>query len=271
MSRLKARFQALKAENRAALITYIMACDPDRESSQKLLDALPSAGADIIEFGMPFTDPMADGPAIQLAARRALAAGGSLALTLEMVARFRQTDRDTPVVLMGYYNPVYTRGPERFCREAAEAGVDGLIIVDLPPEEVDELLPHARAQGIDFIFLATPTSDEARLPQVVSRASGFVYYVSIAGITGTRSADEAAVADAVARIRRHTDLPVCVGFGIKSPEQAAAIARIADGVVVGSAIVQAATDLGNAGALDLVRGLATGIRGAAVAENGTGK
>jgi tryptophan synthase alpha chain len=263
MSRLAARFKALKAENRAALITYVMACDPDRDGSQALLDGLPAAGADIIEFGMPFTDPMADGPAIQLAARRSLAAGGSLTATLEMVARFRETDRDTPVVLMGYYNPIYVRGPERFCRDAAAAGVDGLIVVDLPPEEVDELLVHARAYGIDFIFLATPTSDEARLPQVVGRASGFVYYVSIAGITGTRSADEAAVAEAVARIRRHTDLPVCVGFGIKSPDQAAAIARIADGVVVGSAIVQAAAEQGGAGALDLVRRLAAGIRGAA--------
>ncbi|MDA8231853.1 MAG: tryptophan synthase subunit alpha [Magnetospirillum sp.] len=267
MSRIAARFAKLAAEGRPALVTYVMACDPDRATSQAILDGLPAAGADIVEFGIPFTDPMADGAAIQSAAGRALAAGGSLRLTLEMVARFRERDADTPVVLMGYYNPVYAWGPESFCRAAAAAGVDGLILVDLPPEEVDELLPHARANGIDFIFLTTPTSDDARLPTVVGNASGFVYYVSITGITGTRSASRQAIEEAVARIRRHTSLPVCVGFGIKTPEQAAEVARVADGVVVGSAIVQAVAD--NAGTaasvsapLDLVRALAAGIRAA---------
>ena len=267
MSRLQARFARLKAENRAALVSYVMACDPDRATSQAILDGLPAAGADIIELGMPFTDPMADGPAIQLAAQRALAAGGSLKATLEMAAAFRRAESDTPLVLMGYYNPVHAWGPEAFCRAAAEAGIDGLILVDLPPEEVDELLPHTRANGIDFIFLTTPTSDDVRLPTVVADASGFVYYVSVAGITGTRSASADAIADATRRIRRHTALPICVGFGIKTPEQAAEVARIADGAVVGSAIVQtAAAAAGTADAvrapLDLVRSLAAGMRGA---------
>jgi tryptophan synthase alpha chain len=269
MSRLSARFAQLKAENRAALVTYMMACDPDRAASQAIFNGLPAAGADIIEFGMPFTDPMADGPAIQLAAQRGLAAGGSLAVVLEMVAAFRATDATTPVVLMGYYNPVYAWGPEAFCQAAATAGIDGLILVDLPPEEVDELLPYARANGIDFIFLTTPTSDDARLPVVVGNASGFVYYVSIAGITGTKSASGQAIEEAVTRIRRHTALPVCVGFGIKSPEQAAEIARVAEGVVVGSAIVQAiaenaGTDSATSAPLDLVRALASGVRAARV-------
>jgi len=268
MSRLSRRLQDLAARNRAALVTYIMGFDPDRATSQAIFDGLPAAGADIIEFGMPFTDPMADGPAIQFAAGRALEAGGSLKGTLEMVAAFRRTDDATPVVLMGYYNPVYAWGPEQFCADAARAGVDGLIIVDLPPEEADELLPHCLANGIDFIFLTTPTSDEARLPVIVGQASGFVYYVSIAGITGTASASNQAIGDAVARIRRHTSLPVCVGFGIKTAGQAADVARMADGVVVGSAIVAAAADAAKAGAdpveaaLSLVRGLAAGVRGA---------
>lgn len=267
MSRLNARFAKLAAENRAALVTYCMACDPDRATSQAILNGLPAAGADIIEFGMPFTDPMADGPSIQYAAQRALKAGGSLKLTLEMVTEFRQTDDETPVVLMGYYNPVYSWGLETFCADAAKAGIDGLILVDLPPEEAGELLPHCRANGMDFIFLTTPTSDDARLPVIVKDASGFVYYVSIAGITGTASASQSAIADAVARIRRHTDLPICVGFGIKSPEQAAEIAKVAEGAVVGSAIVQCAAD--NAGTakavsapLELVKQLAAGVRGA---------
>jgi len=266
-SRLSARFIHLAAENRAALVTYIMACDPDRATSQAILDGLPAAGSDIIELGVPFTDPMADGPAIQLAGGRALAAGGSLRTTLEMVAAFRKKDDATPVVLMGYYNPIYAWGPEKFCQDAAKAGIDGLILVDLPPEEVDELLPHSRANGIDFIFLTTPTSDDVRLPTVVGEASGFVYYVSIAGVTGTRSASLAGIEAAVSRIRRHTSLPICVGFGIKTPEQVADIARVADGAVVGSAIVQAIAD--NVGKpevvsapLDQVRTLAAGLRGA---------
>jgi len=265
MSRLAARFAALAAENRAALVTYVMAADPDRAASQAILAGLPAAGADVIEIGVPFTDPMADGPAIQLAGGRALAAGGSLRVTLEMVAEFRRADQTTPLVLMGYYNPIYAWGPETFCRDAAVAGIDGLILVDLPPEEVGELLPHAQANGIDFIFLATPTSDDVRLPKVVGDASGFVYYVSIAGVTGTRSATAAAIETAVQRIRRHTDLPICVGFGIKTPEQAAEIARLADGAVVGSAIVQAIADnIGRpevvSAPLDQVRALAAGVR-----------
>lgn len=263
MSRLSQRFEQLKAEGRAALVTYIMANDPDLETSQQVLDGLGDAGADIIELGMPFTDPMADGPAIQAAALRALGAGGTTARVLEMVTKFRAHDQTTPIVLMGYYNPVYSWGPEKFCADAAKAGVDGLIIVDLPPEEVDELLPFAKANGIDFIFLTTPTSDDARLPVILAKASGFVYYVSIAGITGTGSAALDDVAGAVARIRRHTDLPVCVGFGIRTPEQAAGIAKIADGAVVGSAIVDALTKQGDA--LGLVRELSQGVRNARTA------
>lgn len=268
MSRLAARFAKLAAENRAALVTYSMAFDPDRAASQELLNGLPAAGADIIEFGMPFTDPMADGPAIQYAAQRALASGGTLKGCLEMVAEFRRTDDDTPIILMGYYNPVYSWGPEKFCADAAKAGIDGLILVDLPPEEADELLPHCRANAIDFIFLTTPTSDDARLPVIVGNASGFVYYVSIAGITGTASASATAIGDAVTRIKRHTALPVCVGFGIKTPQQAAEVARLADGAVVGSAIVAAAFEAKEKGenpaqaALALVRELAAGVRGA---------
>lgn len=268
MSRLAKRFMKLAAEQRAALVTYVMGFDPDRATSQKILDGLPGAGADIIEFGMCFTDPMADGPAIQWAAERALEAGGSLKGTLEMVAEFRKGDDATPVVLMGYYNPIYAWGTEAFCQAAAAAGVDGLIVVDIPPEEADEIVPHCRANQIDFIFLTTPTSDDARLPAIVGDASGFVYYVSIAGITGTASATSQAIADAVARIRRHCPLPVCVGFGIKTPDQAAEVARLADGVVVGSAIVAAAENAREHGkdpaeaALALVRQLAEGVRGA---------
>lgn len=268
MSRLGKRFMKLAAEQRAALVTYVMGFDPDRATSQAILNGLPGAGADIVEFGMCFTDPMADGPAIQAAAQRALTAGGSLRGTLEMVAEFRKTDAATPVVLMGYYNPVHAWGPEQFCKDAGEAGIDGLIIVDLPPEEADELVPHCRANRIDFIFLTTPTSDDARLPVILNDASGFVYYVSIAGITGTASASTQAIEDAVARIRRHCPLPVCVGFGIKTPGQAAEIACVADGVVVGSAIVAAAETAREHGkdpveaALTLVRQLAEGVRGA---------
>ena len=262
MSRIQARFAKLKSENRAALVTFTTACDPDRATSQSMLNSLPAAGADVIELGMPFTDPMADGPAIQLAAQRALAAGGSLKVTLEMVAEFRKTDSDTPIILMGYYNPIYAWGAEKFATDAAKAGVDGLIIVDLPPEEAGELVPYLRAVGIDFIVLTTPTSDDARLPVVLANASGFVYYVSIAGITGTGSASNSAIEEAVTRIRRHTDLPVCVGFGIKSAEQAAEVARAAEGAVVGSAIVQVLAEQGQAPALALVKTLAAGVRAA---------
>jgi tryptophan synthase alpha chain len=263
MTRIAKRFQKLKAENRAALVTFIMAGDPDRAASQALLNGMPAAGADIIELGMPFTDPMADGPAIQLAAGRALAAGGSLRQTLEMVAEFRKTDRDTPIILMGYYNPIYAWGPEKFAGDAALAGVDGMIIVDLPPEEAGELVPYLRSAAIDFIVLTTPTSDDARLPVVLANASGFVYYVSIAGITGTASATADTIGAAVTRIRRHTDLPVCVGFGIRTPDQAAEIARLAEGAVVGSAIVQTQADSGSVETtLALVKDLAAGMRGA---------
>ena len=263
MSRLQTRFNELKAANRAALVTYVMACDPDAETSQAVLDGLPASGADIIELGMPFTDPMADGPAIQASALRALKAGGSTQLVLDMVKAFRTKDQNTPLVLMGYYNPIYSWGAEKFCADAAAAGVDGLIIVDLPPEEVDELLPFAKANTIDFIFLTTPTSDDARLPTILAKASGFVYYVSIAGITGTRSANTTDVGQAVERIRRHTDLPVCVGFGIKSKAQAAEIARIADGVVVGSAIVDLLkTEGGVWAAQAFVKDIADGVKGA---------
>jgi len=267
MSRIAARFAQLKAEGRAALVTFVTAGDPDQATSQQVLAGLPAAGADLIELGMPFTDPMADGPAIQQAALRALASGATMERTLAMVAAFRQQDDATPVVLMGYYNPIYAWGAERFAADAAKAGVDGLIIVDLPPEEAAELVPHLRAVGIDFIVLTTPTTDDARLPVVLANASGFVYYVSIAGITGTASASEAAVAAAVTRIRRHTDLPVCVGFGIRSPQQAAGIARLADGAVIGSAIVQTLAEaVGTPQAvtapLALVEDLAAGVRAA---------
>ncbi|RAU23753.1 tryptophan synthase subunit alpha [Paramagnetospirillum kuznetsovii] len=261
MSRIAKRFATLKAENRAGLVSFIMANDPDRATCQRVLNGLPAAGADLIELGMPFTDPMADGPAIQLAAQRALAAGGSLRGTLEMVAEFRKTDKDTPVILMGYYNPIYAWGAEKFAGDAALAGVDGLIIVDLPPEEAGELVPHLRAAAIDFIVLTTPTSDDARLPVVLANASGFVYYVSIAGITGTGSATKSAIEEAVSRIRHHTDLPVCVGFGIKTPDQAAEVARLAEGAVVGSAIVSVLAETKSAEApLALVKELAVGVR-----------
>ncbi|MFD2234724.1 tryptophan synthase subunit alpha [Phaeospirillum tilakii] len=267
MSRIAARFAQLKAEGRAALVTFITAGDPDQAVSQQVLAGLPAAGADLIELGMPFTDPMADGPAIQQAALRALASGATMEHTLAMVAEFRRQDDVTPIVLMGYYNPIHAWGPERFAADAARAGVDGMIVVDLPPEEAGELVPHLRAQGIDFIVLTTPTTDDARLPVVLANASGFVYYVSIAGITGTASASEDAVAAAVARIRRHTDLPVCVGFGIRTPAQAAGIARLADGAVIGSAIVQTLAEaVGTARAvsapLALVGELAAGVRAA---------
>lgn len=238
MSRIAGRFSALKTEGRAGLVTFLTAGDPDRLTSQALLDGLPAAGADLIEIGMPFSDPMADGPAIQAASIRALNTGASLAGTLEMVAKFRTRDQLTPVILMGYYNPIHAHGVAAFCVEAAAAGVDGLIIVDLPPEEAEELAGPAREQGIDFIFLTAPTTDDARLPVVLASASGFVYYVSIAGVTGTASASLDAIGGAMARLRRHTSLPVAVGFGLKTAEQVAAVGKLADAAVVGSAIVQ---------------------------------
>ena len=237
MSRIDDRFAALRAENRAAFIAFVMAGDPDRERSLEIVRGLPGAGVDLIELGMPFTDPMADGPAIQAAGQRALAAGQTMADTLAMVRAFRGGDQKTPIILMGYYNPVYSMGVERFVAAAKEAGIDGLIIVDLPPEEDDELcLPAARA-GLHFVRLATPTTDDRRLPAVLANTSGFVYYVSITGITGAAAAVADEVAPEVARIKRATDLPVCVGFGVRTPENAAAIAQVADGVVVGTAIV----------------------------------
>ena len=272
MSRIEQRFAALKAEGRAGLVAYLVAGDPDLDTSRRLLEGVAAAGADLIEIGMPFSDPMADGPLIQAAGLRALRAGMTLRKTLAMVQGLRARDPDTPYVLMGYYNPVYRYGAEAFAKDAAAAGVDGLIIVDLPPEEDPELAEPARRAGLDLVRLATPTSDAARLPRIVERASGFIYYVAIAGITGTSSADAAGVRDAVARIRRFSDLPVAVGFGIKTPEQAAQIARIADAAAVGSALVDRLTQnldpAGKAkpGLIDAVLGdisaLAKGIRGA---------
>ena len=237
MTRIDARFATLKVANRSAFVSFIMAGDPNRATAQEILNGLPGAGVDIIEIGMPFTDPMADGPAIQLAGQRALAGGMTLESTLEMIADFRATDADTPVVLMGYYNPVFAMGVEAFLKAATEAGVDGLIIVDLPPEEDAELCLPALEAGLNFIRLATPTTDDARLPAVVRNTSGFVYYVSITGITGSAEADAVAVAADVERIRAASSLPVCVGFGIKTPEAAGKMAQVAEGVVVGSAIV----------------------------------
>ncbi|HEY1720095.1 MAG TPA: tryptophan synthase subunit alpha [Magnetospirillaceae bacterium] len=242
MSRLATRFAALKSAGRPGLVSFVTAGDPDTATGQAILDGLPGAGADIIELGMPFTDPMADGPAIQASSLRALKAGMTLAGTLEMVRKFRTKDAHTPIVLMGYYNPIYIMGPEKFCVAAREAGVDGLIIVDLPPEEAQELVKPARANDIDFIVLTTPTTDDARLPAVLGNASGFVYYVSIAGITGTASASNVAIADSVARLRRHTKLPIAVGFGIRTPAMAAEVGAIADASVVGSAIVSQIVD-----------------------------
>lgn len=272
MSRIAPRFEALRREGRAGLVTYVMAGDPDAETTARILAGLPAAGADIIELGMPFSDPMADGPAIQAAGLRALAAGMTMKSTLDLVRGFRNGDAHTPVVLMGYFNVLFAYGVARFMRDAREAGADGVIVVDLPPEESAEAAPHAAAEGLDFIRLATPTSDDKRLPRILAGASGFLYYVSILGITGTRSVDDAAVRAAIARLRRHTTMPVAVGFGIKTPESAAAIARDADAAVVGSAIVQAvadsldadgkATDSTVGKVLDLVRALADGVRGA---------
>jgi tryptophan synthase alpha chain len=236
--RIAARFAALRAEGRGGLVTFLTAGDPDAATSARLIAGLPRAGADLIEIGMPFSDPMADGPAIQASSLRALRAGMSLRGTIELVRQFRARDDETPLVLMGYYNPIYRYGTERFIADARAVGVDGLIVVDLPPEEDAELAEPARAAGIDLIRLTTPTSDDRRLPTVLDQSSGFVYHVAIAGITGTKSAAEATIAAALARLRRHTALPVAVGFGIKTPDQAAEVARLADAAVVGTALVQ---------------------------------
>lgn len=272
MSRIKARFDKLRAENRAAFIPFIMAGDPDAAQSLELLRRLPAAGADVIELGVAFTDPMADGPAIAAAGLRALRAGQSLPKTLDMVRSFREEDKDTPIILMGYYNPFYAYGPERFVADARAAGVDGLIIVDLPPEEDAELCLPARAAGLDFIRLATPTTDDARLPAVVRNTSGFVYYVSIAGITGKGAGDAAAVRAALDRLRDASGLPAAVGFGVRTPEKAREFAVFADAVVVGSALVdEFAKSLeaapGNAdnavnAVLRLARDISEAIRGA---------
>ena len=238
-TRIDTRFAKLGAEGRAALVTFVMAGDPDPATSLAIIKALPAAGADLIEIGMPFTDPMADGPAVQAAGLRALAAGETLAGTLKLVREFRADDQSTPIILMGYYNPIYIYGVDRFLVDAKSAGIDGLIVVDLPPEEDDELCKPALAAGLNFIRLATPTTDDARLPKVLTNTSGFVYYVSIAGITGAATPDFGKVATAVARIKSHTNLPVAVGFGVKTAADAAAIAAGADGVVVGSTLVDA--------------------------------
>jgi tryptophan synthase alpha chain len=268
-SRIDTRFAELAREDRAALVTFVMGGDPDLETSLALLRALPSAGADVIELGMPFTDPMADGPAIQAAGLRALAAHTTLAKVLALAAAFRETDAATPLVLMGYYNPIYVYGVARFLADAKAAGVDGLIVVDLPPEEDSELCLPALDAGIAFVRLATPTTDDARLPAVLAHTAGFVYYVSITGITGAATPDYGKVAAAVARLKQHTRLPVAVGFGVKNAESAAAIAKVADGVVVGSALVDAlrrslddkgqATAGSVAAVTALVRDLAAGI------------
>src|SRR5579863_8163926 len=241
-TRIETRFSELARQGRAALVPFVMAGDPDLATSLAIVKALPAAGADLIELGMPFSDPMADGPAIQASSLRALKAGQRMTRTLAMVRAFREGDKATPIVLMGYYNPIYRYGNERFLADAKAAGVDGLIVVDLPPEEDNELCLPAKAAGIDFIRLATPTTDDARLPAVLAHSAGFIYYVSIAGITGTKSAEAGDVADAVARIRRHSALPVAVGFGIRTPAQAAGVARIADAAVIGSALVQRIAD-----------------------------
>jgi tryptophan synthase alpha chain len=275
-TRIEARFAGCRREGRAALVTYVMAGDPDPDTSLAILQALPEAGADIVEFGLPFTDPMADGPPIQAAALRALKAGQTTVRTLDLVRRFRQGDADTPVILMGYFNPIYVYGVERFLADAKSAGVDGLIVVDLPPEEDEELCLPALRAGLAFIRLATPTTDDKRLPAVLANTAGFVYYVSITGITGAATPDFGKVGTAVERIKRHTALPVVVGFGVKTGAHAAAIAQGADGVVVGSALVNAvqgsldvkgrATSRTVEAVTTLVQDLAEGVRSVAKAE-----
>ena len=279
-TRIDRRFAALKSEGRPALVTFVTAGDPDHDTSLAIIKALPRAGADVIEVGMPFSDPMADGPAIQASGLRALRGGETLRKTIAMVRAFRTGDADTPIVLMGYYNPIYSYGNARFLDDAKAAGVDGLIVVDLPPEADDELCLPAIERGLNFIRLATPTTDDKRLPTVLTHTSGFVYYVSILGITGTASPDATRVAEAVARIKRHTILPVAVGFGVRTAAQVAAIGRDADGVVIGSALVEAVRksldDKGRAtkktvsAVTGLVAELAAGVRAARrrVAEQG---
>ncbi len=271
-TRIDTRFADLKRQGRAALVTFLTAGDPDTDTSLAILKALPAAGADVIELGMPFTDPMADGPAIQASSQRALKAGQNMKKTLAMIRAFRKEDDTTPIVLMGYYNPIYIYGVDKFLADAKSCGIDGLIVVDLPPEEDEELCLPALKAGLNFIRLATPTTDDKRLPAVLANTSGFVYYVSITGITGMAAPDNAAVGTAVSRIKRHTKLPVAVGFGVKTAEQAQAIAQGADGVVVGSALIDAlrATLDGNGKAgknsvsavTKLVASLASGVRAA---------
>ena len=271
-TRIDARFADLARQGRSAFVTFVMAGDPDPATSLDILKALPKAGADLIEIGMPFTDPMADGPSIQAAGLRALKVGMTLKKTLDLVRDFRKDDNATPLVLMGYYNPIYIYGVDKFLGDAKSAGVDGLIIVDLPPEEDTELCVPALKAGLNFIRLATPTTDDKRLPAVLANTSGFVYYVSIAGITGAAAPDSNVVGDAVARIKRHTDLPVCVGFGIRTPDAARAIAERANGAVVGTALVDAlrasldsegrATGKTVSAVADLTAALAQGVRGA---------
>ncbi|TPK99650.1 tryptophan synthase subunit alpha [Mesorhizobium sp. B2-4-12] len=274
-TRIDRRMAKLKTEGRPALVTYFMGGDPDYDTSLSIMKALPTAGADIIELGMPFSDPMADGPAIQAAGLRALKGGQTLVKTLKMAAEFRAGDNETPIVLMGYYNPIYIYGVDRFLKDALASGIDGLIVVDLPPEMDEELCIPALKAGINFIRLATPTTDDKRLPKVLQNTSGFVYYVSMTGITGSALADTGKVASAVKRIKSHTDLPVCVGFGVKTAEQARVIGANADGVVVGTAIVNAVANvLGPKGektadpaeaVATLVSGLAQGVRSARLA------
>ena len=263
MTRIDATFARLREQGRKAFVAYVMAGDPDYDTSLAVVKGLPQAGADVIELGLPFTDPMADGPAIQLAAGRALDAGMTLQKTLDLARAFRETDDATPIVLMGYYNPIYSMGVDAFLAAAKDADIDGLIVVDLPPEEDDELCIPANAAGLNFIRLATPTTDDRRLPKVLENTSGFVYYVSITGITGAAAASAGVVAPEVARIKRSTDLPICVGFGIRTPDAARDIAAIADGAVVGTAIV---SELGNGKSpqdvLAFVRTLADGAHSA---------
>ena len=263
MSRLSDTFARLKREGRAAFVPFITAGDPDMETSFAILQQLPAAGADVIELGMPFTDPMADGPAVQASSVRALKSGATMAKVLKMVEKFRKADKTTPIVLMGYYNPIHAYGTARFARDVAAAGVDGLIVVDLPIEEDEVLRVPAKAQGVDLIRFVTPTTDEARLKRIAAEASGYLYYVSVAGVTGTKAVPEDEVRDALARVKAVTDLPCTVGFGIRTVQQADAIARVADGVVVGSAIVSKVVENINAGrdrivseVLELIRALA---------------
>jgi len=271
-TRIERRFAELKAAKRGGLVVFVTAGDPTYEVSRDIILSLPSAGADVIELGMPFTDPMADGPAIQASSLRALKNGQDIKKTIKLVSEFRAKDQNTPIVLMGYYNPIYSYGVDKFLKDAGTAGVDGLIVVDLPPEEDSELCLPAMKAGINFIRLATPTTDDKRLPAVLKNTSGFVYYVSIMGITGTRAASDVDITAAVGRLKRHTELPIAVGFGISTPERAAAVAKVADAAVVGSAIVnKIAAELGPDGkpgpraaqaAIDLVKSLADGVRAA---------